>query len=299
MELIQTIAEFRERLNDWRSTGQSVGLVPTMGYLHAGHQSLFQAARGCCDAVAGTIFVNPLQFAPTEDLDAYPRDLEGDLALAEAAGARCVFAPSVAEMYPQPTLTTVSVAGVSATLEGEHRPTHFDGVATVVAKLFNIAGPCSAFFGEKDFQQVAVIRRLVADLNFPTEIVACPTVRESDGLALSSRNVNLTPQERSVAPSIYQALCVGADRIASGERDVASVEAAMLEVLRAQPLGEVDYVRVIDSLTLQPLNEANDSARLVAAVRFSRARLIDNIGLQSDRVEADRNQTDRLRGTTA
>jgi pantoate--beta-alanine ligase len=184
-------------------------------------------------------------------------------------------------------------------LEGEHRPTHFDGVATVVAKLFNIAGPCSAFFGEKDFQQVAVIRRLVADLNFPTEIVACPTVRESDGLALSSRNVNLTPQERSVAPSIYQALCVGADRIASGERDVASVEAAMLEVLRAQPLGEVDYVRVIDSLTLQPLNEANDSARLVAAVRFSRARLIDNIGLQSDRVQADRNRTDRLRGTTA
>ena len=189
MQTVTTIAELRRHLDASRAVGRTVGLVPTMGYLHAGHESLMVRASAECDDVVATIFVNPLQFAPDEDLDAYPRDLEGDTALATRAGVDWLFVPSVEEMYPRPVATTVSVAGVSAAMEGASRPTHFDGVATVVAKLFNIVGPCHAYFGEKDFQQLAVIRRMVSDLSAPVVVVGCPTLREDDGLAKSSRNV--------------------------------------------------------------------------------------------------------------
>src|SRR5205823_4752076 len=190
-----------------RAQGQRVGLVPTMGYLHAGHASLIEAAARDNDVVAVTVFVNPLQFGPTEDLAAYPRDLERDTKLAEQAGASVVFAPSVEEMYPTgEPLTTVAVRQVSEPLEGRFRPTHFAGVATVVAKLFALAGPCRAYFGEKDYQQLAVIRRMSADLSFPVEVVGCPTVRDPDGLAKSSRNAYLTTEERAVAPTLHRAL---------------------------------------------------------------------------------------------
>ena len=199
MKVATTIAETRWALDEVRREGGTVGLVPTMGYLHAGHLSLMTAARAETDFVIATIFVNPLQFAPGEDLDSYPRDPEGDRAKAEDAGVDLLFCPEHHEMYPEPVLTTVSVGGLSRSMEGASRPTHFAGVATVVAKLFAIAGPCRAYFGEKDFQQLAVVRRMAADLSFPVEVVGCPIVREPDGLALSSRNAYLTPEERDAA----------------------------------------------------------------------------------------------------
>jgi pantoate--beta-alanine ligase len=189
VKTVVTIAELRALLDEARAAGRTVGFVPTMGYLHDGHASLMRAARGETDVVVASVFVNPLQFGAGEDLDAYPRDLDRDTSLAADAGVDLTFVPPVDEMYPRPVLTTVSVAEVSAPLEGERRPTHFAGVATVVAKLFAIVGPCRAYFGAKDFQQVAVVRRMAADLSMPVEVVACPTVRERDGLALSSRNV--------------------------------------------------------------------------------------------------------------
>jgi pantoate--beta-alanine ligase len=197
---VTTIAEVRAHLDPLRAAGRTVGFVPTMGYLHDGHASLMRAAAEETDVVVTSIFVNPLQFAAHEDLDSYPRDLSGDTALAEANGCDLLFAPATAEMYPEPVLTTVSVREVSAPLEGRARPTHFDGVATVVAKLFSIVGPCRAYFGEKDFQQLAVVRRMAQDLSLPVEVVGCPTVREPDGLAMSSRNAYLTAEERAAAP---------------------------------------------------------------------------------------------------
>ena len=206
MKTVATIAELRALLDAERAAGRTVGFVPTMGYLHDGHASLMRAARIGTDVVVASIFVNPLQFGAGEDLDAYPRDLDRDTAVASDAGVDLLFVPSVDEMYPRPVLTTVSVAEVSAPLEGAARPTHFAGVATVVAKLFSIVGPCRAYFGAKDFQQVAVVRRMAADLSLPVDVVACPTLRELDGLAMSSRNVYLTPAERAAAPVVYAAL---------------------------------------------------------------------------------------------
>ena len=282
MRVITGIDEFRALLEEQRGRGASVGLVPTMGFLHDGHASLFRAAVDRCDVAVASIFVNPLQFGVNEDLDAYPRDLSGDLARAEESGIAAVFAPSVAEMYPGDPLTTVSVRGISEVMEGASRPTHFDGVATVVTKLFNIVGPCAAFFGEKDFQQIAVVRQLVADLNLAVEVVACPTVREPDGLARSSRNVNLTPEERAVAPLLFAALQRGAALVAGGETSVPAVETAMHAVLAGQSVGAVDYLCVVDSRSLQPTGVAGGGSRLFGAVRFSRARLIDNVGVQAD-----------------
>jgi len=200
VEVVTTAAALRTALDVVRHDGGTVGLVPTMGYLHDGHVSLMDAAVADNDVTATTIFVNPLQFAPTEDLAAYPRDLAGDTARCEAAGVGVLFTPSVEEMYPVPMQTTVSVAGITETMEGASRPSHFAGVATVVAKLFALAGPCRAYFGEKDFQQLAVVRTMARDLSFPVEVVGCPTVREPDGLAMSSRNAYLTPEERAAAP---------------------------------------------------------------------------------------------------
>ena len=278
MKTYATIAAFREALDTERHAGRAVGLVPTMGYLHDGHRSLMDAAVVANGVAALTIFVNPLQFAPTEDLSTYPRDLQRDLAMARSAGIDHVFTPDVAEMYPEAIATTVSVAGVSSALEGASRPTHFDGVATVVAKLFAIAGPCRAYFGEKDFQQLAVVRKMTSDLSLPVAVVGCPTVRESDGLAMSSRNVYLNDAERAAAPVLHRALRAGREAIEQGVRDAAAVRAVMAEVIAAEPLARLDYAEVVDAATFVVPAPLAGTLRLLVAVRFAKARLIDNIG---------------------
>lgn len=278
---VATIAELRATLDARRAAGASVGFVPTMGYLHAGHTSLMDAARAETDVVVTSIFVNPLQFAAHEDLDSYPRDLARDTALAEAHGVDLLFVPSVTEMYPEPVATTVSVAGVSQGYEGASRPTHFDGVATVVAKLFNIVGPCRAYFGEKDFQQLAVVRRMVADLSAPVTVVGCPTVREDDGLAMSSRNAYLTDAERAAAPVLYRALRAGAAAVEAGERDPDAVVTAMTEVVATEPLAELDYAAVVDAATLEVPRPLRGELRLLIAARFGKARLLDNLGVRA------------------
>ncbi|HZQ27385.1 MAG TPA: pantoate--beta-alanine ligase [Acidimicrobiales bacterium] len=277
MQVIETIEGVRKALDAERHAGRTVGLVPTMGYLHAGHRSLIERAAADNDVVAVTLFVNPLQFAPTEDLAAYPRDLPADQALATEAGAGYLFAPSVEEMYGAGSpLTAVNVARVSEPMEGRARPTHFAGVATVVAKLFAIAGPCRAYFGEKDYQQLAVIRRMVVDLSLPVEVVGCPTVREADGLALSSRNVYLTPEERAVAPLLHRALIAGRAAIEAGERDPAAVRRVMHELISAEPRFTLDYAEVVDAHDLSTPTRLSGDVRLLVAARLGKARLIDN-----------------------
>jgi pantoate--beta-alanine ligase len=278
VDTVRTIVDLRARLDAERARGRLVGLVPTMGYLHEGHAALIAAAATDCDTVVTTIFVNPLQFGAGDDLASYPRDLDRDTELAGASGADLVFAPSVEEMYPRPVLTTVSVAEVTDTMEGASRPTHFAGVATVVAKLFNLAGPCRAYFGEKDYQQLVVVRRLAADLSFPVEVVGCPTVREPDGLAKSSRNVYLTPEERRAAPVLQRALQAGAAAIAGGETRPAVVEELVAAAIEAEPLAQLDYAAAVDAATLAPLDPLRGEVRLLAAARFGKARLLDNVG---------------------
>jgi pantoate--beta-alanine ligase len=280
VRVLATIAETRAALDEARRAGRSVGLVPTMGYLHDGHRSLMQRAVAYHDITLVTIFVNPLQFGANEDLDAYPRDFDRDAAMCSDEGIDIVLHPSVDEMYPAglPLLTTVTVDEVSATMEGASRPTHFAGVATVVAKLFNIAGPCHAYFGQKDWQQLAVIRRMAADLSFPVDVVGCPTVREADGLAMSSRNAYLTPDERAAAPVLHWALVAGAAAIGAGERDPGKVRELVSDLIRAEPLAELDYVDVVDAATLRRVEPLQGELRLLAATRFGRARLIDNEG---------------------
>jgi pantoate--beta-alanine ligase len=276
---LTTIAALRTRLDAARAAGQRIGFVPTMGSLHAGHASLMATARADTDLVVVSVFVNPLQFGPGEDLDAYPRDLAGDAAVAEGEQVDVLFAPSGDEMYPDGrVLTTVAVDEVSSRLEGAARSTHFAGVATVVAKLFAIVGPCRAYFGEKDFQQVAVIRQMVRDLSIPVEVVACPTAREEDGLAMSSRNAYLTESERAAAPVLHAALLVGRLAIDAGERDPRRVRALMAELIAAEPLADLDYAEVVDARTLQVVDPLAGELRLLAAARFGRARLIDNVG---------------------
>lgn len=285
---VTTIVDLRRRLDAARAAVHRVGFVPTMGYLHAGHASLMSAARTDTDVVVTSIFVNPLQFGPAEDLAAYPRDLAGDTAVAETEGVDLLFVPSGAEMYPDGALrTTVSVAELSAPLEGRTRPTHLAGVATVVAKLFAIVGPCRAYFGEKDFQQVAVVRQMVRDLSIPVEVVACPTMREADGLARSSRNAYLTPAERAAAPVVRRALEAGRSAVEAGEIDPARVRATMASVIEAERLAVLDYAEVVDAATLQVVDPLVGELRLLAAVRFGKARLIDNIGAAHEWVEVD------------
>lgn len=283
MQLIDTRAGLTKALAAERGAGRRVGLVPTMGYLHAGHASLMDRAAAECDVVAATIFVNPLQFGPAEDLSAYPRDLDRDQQVADEHGVGYLFVPSVEEMFATAPRTTVHVSGESEGLEGASRPGHFDGVATIVAKLFALAGTCRAYFGEKDYQQLAVIRRLATDLSFPVEIVGCPTVREPDGLALSSRNGYLTPAERAVAPLIYQALQAAASRIEAGERSPTAVRQAMTEIIAAEPSFTLDYAeaRAVDLQTINPLH---GELRLLVAARLGRARLIDNLGVNGANV---------------
>ncbi len=279
MKTLHTIAELRSLLDGERAAGGAVGLVPTMGYLHDGHLSLMRQARAETDVVVASIFVNPLQFGAGEDLDAYPRDLDRDGNLAEAAGVDVLFVPSTDEMYPTPVLTTVSVAQVSEPLEGTARPHHFAGVTTLVAKLFAIVGSCRAYFGEKDFQQLAVVRRMAADLSFPVEVVGCPTVRELDGLALSSRNSYLTADEREAAPVVYRALRAAVASILAGERDPAAVRTLIAQIIEAEPLAQLDYAEVVDADSFRIPDPLAGNLRLLAAVRFGRARLIDNVGV--------------------
>jgi pantoate--beta-alanine ligase len=282
VRVIDTVAAFRKELDAGRARGRTVGLVPTMGYLHDGHGSLIRRAAGERDVTAVTLFVNPLQFAATEDLSTYPRDLERDVAIASAAGADLLFAPPVEQMYPDgvPIRTTVSVAGPSAGYEGASRPTHFAGVATVVAKLFAVAGDCRAYFGEKDFQQLAVIRRMARDLSFPVHVVGCPTVREPDGLAMSSRNVHLSPAHRAAAPVLHRALTAGRDAIARhGERDPAAVVAVVTAAVAAEPLAELDYAAAVRADDLSVPATLSGEVRLLIAARFGSVRLIDNVGV--------------------
>jgi pantoate--beta-alanine ligase len=281
MQVLSTKAEFREHLENVRALGRTVGLVPTMGALHEGHLSLLRAAAADCDVVALTIFVNPLQFGAGEDLSAYPRPLDRDLELAEEAGADVVFTPTTDEMYPEPTLSTVHIEQLTAGMEGASRPTHFDGVTTVVTKLFNIAGPSRAYFGEKDFQQLAVVRRMAADLDQPVTVIGCPIVRESDGLAMSSRNIYLSAPEREAATVIHRALRAGAAMISAGERDPALIEAHMASIIDAEPLAELDYAVVVepDSLVTPAELLSGTNVRLLMVAKVGSPRLLDNLGV--------------------
>ena len=275
MEVVSTIAELREARRALRG---SLGFVPTMGYLHEGHISLVRRARAENDHVAASIYVNPLQFGPREDLAAYPRDLPSDLAMLKEAGVDLVFTPTGAEMYPKGFDTVVEVGGVTATLEGALRPGHFKGVATVVAKLFNLVQPDRAYFGQKDAQQCAVIQKMADDLNMPLEVVICPTVRQPDGLAMSSRNTYLSEAERLAAPVIYRALSAAKQRYETGERDAEALRRLVRDLIDTEPLfTSVDYVSVADAGTLQELDRVDAPALLSLAVRLGRTRLIDNI----------------------
>ncbi|WP_036792389.1 pantoate--beta-alanine ligase [Pleomorphomonas koreensis] len=277
LETVTTIADLRRRLLEPRLAGRSIGLVPTMGYLHRGHATLVDRAREGNDVVVVTVFVNPLQFGPNEDYARYPRDLDADRKLLAEHGADIVFAPSVEEMYPRPVATHIEVEGLSARLEGERRPGHFRGVATVVGKLFNLVQPTRAYFGEKDYQQLQVIRRMVADLSFPLEIVGVPTVRDVDGVALSSRNVYLSPAERAAAPVLSRSLAAAAEAIAAGTVDPLDIEAIIRSTLAAEPLAEPDLVAIAAADTLDSIDpEAPPPAiALMIAVRIGRTRLID------------------------
>jgi len=268
----------RKELDGARSEGRTIGLVPTMGALHEGHASLIRRAAAECDVAVVTIFVNPLQFDDPADLAAYPRAADADLAAAAGAGADLVFAPSAEEMYPDgPPCTEVRVRGTADGLEGASRTGHFAGVTTVVAKLFNFAGPCRAYFGEKDFQQLAVVRRMVADLSFPVDVVGCPTVREPDGLALSSRNARLGQEDRRAAVVVSTALRTGAAMVAGGVTDASLVRARMVEVVRAEAQATLDYAEVADPATLDPLDVILGTVRLLVAARIGPVRLIDNM----------------------
>lgn len=280
MRTVTTVAEVRAATGAARRQGRRVGFVPTMGYLHEGHTSLMAAARAATDLVVASVFVNPLQFGAGEDLSSYPRDLDRDTDLSEAAGVDLLFVPSVEEVYPhRPVLTTVTVAGITDRFEGAARPTHFAGVATVVTKLLAIVGPCTTYFGAKDWQQVCVVRRLVDDLSLPATVEACPTVREPDGLALSSRNVYLGPEERAAAPVLRRALEAGAALVAGGERDRRRVEAAMAGVVAAEPLAQLDYAAAVDAATLAEADVLAGQVRLLVAARLGVPRLLDNLGV--------------------
>ena len=278
MRIVTTIAEARSLVEEARARGKRVGLAPTMGALHAGHFSLIDAAASECDFVAVSIFVNPTQFGPAEDLAAYPRTPEADHTGCRARGVDMIFQPDVETMYGRGGMTEVTVSRMSDTLCGRSRPTHFAGVCTVVAKLFHIIPADRAYFGAKDYQQVAIIRQMVADLNFPIEIVTCPIVREPDGLAMSSRNAYLGPGQRKQAPALHAALRLAADMIRKGHPPAEDVIAAVVGRLSADaPDGQIDYVQIVDPQTLADVEQTGRPVLVALAVKFSGARLIDNM----------------------
>jgi len=275
-ELVQTIAEIRQLLEPIRSS-QTIGLVPTMGALHEGHGSLIQQARKETDCLVVSIFVNPLQFGPRDDYTRYPRTPEADLDFCSRLDVDLIFEPEVEEMYPTPSLSTVEVTRITDHLCGPFRPGHFSGVATVVAKLFQIIQPQRAYFGEKDAQQLSVIERMVSDLNLGVTVVAVPTVRESDGLAVSSRNQYLSPQERALAPVLYRALQVAQQAIAEGVLDSGKVQKRALAVLEQEQSVTVEYLEIVDPEEMQPVERITGPVRVAGAIRIGATRLIDNL----------------------
>lgn len=281
MRIVKTIEELRSLIQDYKINGEKVGLVPTMGFLHEGHMSLVDQAKTYATKVVMSIFVNPLQFGPNEDFERYPRNLEQDQAMAEARGVDILFTPEVSEMYPQKSKTTVHVSEVTDRLCGASRPGHFDGVGTVVSKLFNMVQPDYAFFGQKDAQQVAVIQQMVNDLNFPVKIVPCPIVRENDGLAMSSRNVYLSEEERGQALILNQALKKAEEEYRAG-KSLTEVRNGMVSLISSQPLAQIDYVEILSYPGLEPVNQWNGKPLLLAlAVKFGNTRLIDNKIIES------------------
>jgi pantoate--beta-alanine ligase len=277
MQIATTIAEIRKYVAQARAAGKTIGFVPTMGALHAGHGSLIEAAARRCDCVVVSIFVNPTQFGPGEDFEKYPRPFEKDALLCERCGGHAIFAPSADEMYPRKNLTWVTVDKLTEPLCGQSRPGHFRGVTTVCTKLFNIVGADVAFFGQKDAQQATVIRRMAADLNMPLEIVVCPTLREPDGFAMSSRNQYLSPQERSQAPVIYRALQRCAELIATGQQNAARIIEEMGKTLGQVPALRIEYVSIVDAESLEPCDPVRGRVLVAVAGRLGSTRLIDNI----------------------
>lgn len=276
MKIAYTVKEVREQVKAWRKEGLTVGLVPTMGYLHEGHASLMKKAVEQNDKVVASVFVNPMQFGPTEDLESYPRDLEKDCKLCESIGVDLVFHPEPEEMYAPDFCTCVDMDVLSKTLCGKSRPIHFRGVCTVVTKLFNIVTPDRAYFGQKDAQQLAIIRRMVRDLNMDIEIIGCPIIREEDGLAKSSRNTYLNEEERQAALILSKAIFAGQKMVEDGERDAATVKKAMTELIESEPLAKIDYVEVVDGLSMQPVENIEAPTLVAMAVYIGKTRLIDN-----------------------
>lgn len=276
MDICYKIIDVRKRVNAWKKEGLTIGFVPTMGYLHEGHKSLIDAARKDNDRVVVSIFVNPMQFAPTEDLESYPRDLQKDSQLCDDAGVDLIFHPQPEEMYTDGFCSYVDMNGLTTELCGKSRPIHFRGVQTVVLKLFNIVKPDKAYFGQKDAQQLAVIKRMVKDLNVDTEIVGCPIIREPDGLAKSSRNTYLNPDERKAALILSRSLKLGKELIESGETDSKKVIKAITDSINTEPLAKIDYVDIVDFSTITPTDKIGKSVLVAVAVYIGKTRLIDN-----------------------
>ena len=276
MDIKYTVKDIREQVNKWKKEGLTIGFVPTMGYLHEGHRSLIEAARANNNKVVVSIFVNPMQFAPTEDLESYPRDLEKDAKLCEEVGVDLLFHPEPSEMYTDGFCSYVDMNGLTTELCGRTRPTHFRGVQTVVLKLFNIVKPDRAYFGQKDAQQLAVIKRMVADLNVDVEVIGCPIIREAEGLAKSSRNTYLSSEERKAALILSKSLKLGYELIKNGETDSKAVIKAISDSISTEPLAKIDYVDVVDFGTITPVDKIGKSVLVAIAVYIGKTRLIDN-----------------------
>ena len=276
MIVLDKINELRDRVKGWKSQGLKVGFVPTMGYLHEGHESLIKRASEENEKVVVSIFVNPIQFGPKEDLSTYPRDLERDSKVCEGAGADIIFHPKSEEMYFEDFSTFVDMNGLTSGLCGKSRPTHFRGVCTVVTKLFNIVSPDRAYFGEKDAQQLAIIKRMVRDLNIDVEVIGCPIVREKDGLAKSSRNTYLSIEERSAATILSKALNIAREKIKDGERTSSNIISTIKEIIESEKLARIDYIEVVDSFSMEGVDTIEKSVLVAIAVFIGKTRLIDN-----------------------
>lgn len=276
MKIVSTVSETRDIIKEWKRNGLKVGLVPTMGYLHEGHLSLIKKAVSENDRVAVSVFVNPTQFGPGEDYETYPRDINKDAALCESAGADIIFHPEASEMYPDGSCTYVNMTGLTDALCGKSRPTHFQGVCTVVSKLFNIITPDNAYFGEKDAQQLAVIKRMVKDLNFDINIVGCPIIREEDGLAKSSRNTYLNKDERQAALILKEAIFCGKSLVENGEKDASVIVGKMKDIINSEPLARIDYVELVDMNTMKNISAIQGEVLCAIAVYIGKTRLIDN-----------------------
>ena len=286
MKIVKTVDEVKEIVKGWRREGLTVGLVPTMGFLHAGHQSLIAKSVEQNDRTVVSVFVNPIQFGPNEDLEAYPRDLERDAELCEKTGADIIFNPEPAEMYKDGFVSFVDMNGLTNHLCGLSRPVHFRGVCTVCNKLFNIASPDRAYFGQKDAQQLAVIKRMVKDLNMNLEIVGCPIVREEDGLAMSSRNTYMNAEERKAALILSKSIFMGKKLIEDGERDAALVKAMMTELIKTEPMADIDYVEVVNNLTMESIDKIEGDILVAIAVKINnKVRLIDNFMMDNVTVQ--------------